>query len=419
MTIRSLLTLTVLPAALAAPAAAAPQQTDAPEHAYVISLAALAAGEQQNADDLYEQARELIEDGRLDRALEQLNRLIALNTPRTDAALYWKAYTLGRLGERAEALAAIADMAKQFKDSRWLKDARALEVEIRQATGQPVSPDAQNDDDIKLMALQGLMRSDEDRAITTIEQMLKGNNSLKVKDRALFVLSQSRSARAQQIIGDAARGNGHPELQLKAIHYLGIMGHSDTNRQILADAYRTTPDIAVKRAVLRSFMLAQATEPIVAAAKSESSPELRAEAVRQLGIMRATTELTDLYAHEQSADVKKQILQAMFVGGMTDKLIELSKNEKDPDVRRSAVHTLGLIHRPEAGAALASIYASDSSPDVRRTVINALFIQNNAHALVELARAEKNVEMKKDIVSKLALMKSPEAKEYLLELLNK
>ena len=63
------------------------------------------------------------------------------------------------------------------------------------------------------------------------------------------------------------------------------------------------------------------------------------------------------------------------------------------------------------------IYTSDTNPDVRKTVINALFIQNNAAALVTLARAEKNVELKKDIVSKLSNMKSKEATDYLMELL--
>jgi len=54
---------------------------------------------------------------------------------------------------------------------------------------------------------------------------------------------------------------------------------------------------------------------------------------------------------------------------------------------------------------------------VRRAVVNGLFIQNNATALVTLARAERNPEMKKEIVSKLSLMKSKEAVDYLLELL--
>ena len=50
-------------------------------------------------------------------------------------------------------------------------------------------------------------------------------------------------------------------------------------------------------------------------------------------------------------------------------------------------------------------------------MINALFIQNNATALVTLARAEKSVEMKKEIVAKLSVMKSKEATDYLMELL--
>jgi hypothetical protein len=49
--------------------------------------------------------------------------------------------------------------------------------------------------------------------------------------------------------------------------------------------------------------------------------------------------------------------------------------------------------------------------------VNALFIQNNAPALVTLARAEKNMDLKKDIVSKLSNMNSKEAKDYLMELL--
>jgi len=64
-----------------------------------------------------------------------------------------------------------------------------------------------------------------------------------------------------------------------------------------------------------------------------------------------------------------------------------------------------------------SIYGSDASPDIRRTVVNALFLQNNGKALVDLARAEKNPEMKKEIVSKLSIMKSKEATDYLMELL--
>src|SRR6059036_1006946 len=81
----------------ASPAAAAP-----------VPIAAIAIDEQR-PDDLFEQARDLIEEGRYDRALDPLNRVIAAKSSRTDAALYWKAYSLAKLNQRAEALTTIAD----------------------------------------------------------------------------------------------------------------------------------------------------------------------------------------------------------------------------------------------------------------------------------------------------------------------
>jgi HEAT repeat protein len=342
--------------------------------------------------------------------------VIDLKSSRTDAALYWKAYSQSKLGQRADALGTLADLQKRFADSRWIKDAKALEMEVRQASGQTVTPDSQNDDELKLMALRAIMQSDPDQAMPIIEKMLTAANSPKVKDRALFVLSQSHSARARDIIAGVAKGNANPDLQLRAIRYIGIMGGPD-NRQILADVYRASSDTAVKRAILRSFMTANDRERLFALAKGETDASLRGEAVRQLGVMRAGSELSQLYQTESSADVKKSILQAMFVGGDADKLIELAKSEKDPELRKTAIRNLGLMKRPGTTEALTSIYASDAAIDVRKSVVNALFLQNNATALVTLARAEKNPEMKKEIVSKLSLIKSKEATDYLLELL--
>ncbi len=384
--------------------------------AYTLAGGGLTPDQQERADELYERARDLIENARFERAVVELDRLIPLKSNRTDAALYWKAYVLARLGQRPEALNTIADLTKQFPDSRWLKDAKAIEVEVRQSSGQPVSPASQDDEDLKLMALRGLMNSDPDQALPVLEKMLTSANSPKVKDRALFVLSQSHSAKAREIIANVAKGNANPDLQMRAIRYLGMMGGADS-RALLADVYRATPDVSVKRAILRSYMTSGDRERLFGLAKSETDQVLRAEAVRQLGVMNARAELQQLYTSESSIEVRKQILQAMFVGGDSDRLIELAKGEKEPELRRVAIRNLGLMKRPGTAEALISIYNSDSNPEVRKAVINALFIQSNATALVSLARAEKSVEMKKEIVSKLSVMKSKEATDYLMELL--
>jgi tetratricopeptide (TPR) repeat protein len=88
----------------------------APVHAqpfaYALAGGGLSPDQQERADELYERARDLIENARFERAVVELDRLIPLKSNRTDAALYWKAYVLARLGQRPEALNTIADLTK-------------------------------------------------------------------------------------------------------------------------------------------------------------------------------------------------------------------------------------------------------------------------------------------------------------------
>src|SRR4029453_7682207 len=114
-----------------------------------------------------------------------------------------------------------------------------------------------------------------------------------------------------------------------------MMGGPD-NRQILASVYQASSDAAVKRAIIQGFMVSGDRARILTLAKTGAVPELRREAVRQLGVMGAQTELAELYQTETSVDVKKQILQAIFVGGSADRLINLAKTEKDRHPQKTA-----------------------------------------------------------------------------------
>ena len=57
------------------------------------------------------------------------------------------------------------------------------------------------------------------------------------------------------------------------------------------------------------------------------------------------------------------------------------------------------------------------SLEVRESVIRSLFLQSNGKALIALARKEKNPALKREIISKLSLIRSDEVSEYLLEVL--
>jgi hypothetical protein len=370
-------------------------------------------------EQTYERARNAIEREEWSRAVDQFSSLISDRAPRADAALYWRAYALDRLSRQTEALTSIAELSKSFPGSRWLSDARALELQIRQRAGQPVSPDTQSDDELKLLAIQGLMHSDPSQSVPMLEKLLQGNSSPRLKERALFVLAQSNSTRAQEVLGRVARGNANPELQEKAIQYLGTNGTA-ANRQILADIYQSSTDVGVKGRILRSFMTAGDRSRVLNAATTEKSPELRAEAVRQLGMMGAREELWQLYQKESAVEVKRQIVQAMGMSGDSAHLADIANSETNPDLLRTAIRQMGISGGGQSKAdALLAIYSKQKDSAVKGAVLDALFISGNADPMVALARKETDPVMKRRIVEKLSLMGSPAAQKYMLELLEK
>jgi len=374
-----------------------------------------AQAERDRLAQLYEEGNNALYEGRWDRAVTYFTRLADLKGPRTDQALYWKSYAQNRLGQRADSLATIAELTNTYPSSRYTKEARALEVEVRGSTG-PVGAQAQADEDLKLIAINALAQSDPTQAVPLLEKLLAGTASPRLKSRALYVLAQINTPRAREVVTSIAKGSSIPELQSRAIQYLGAQGGRES-RATLAEIYSSSTDVDVKRRILRAFAQAGEKDRVLAAAQTEQNPELRAEAVRQLGQMGANDELWLMYQKDTSVDVKRQILSAMQVSGNTTRMVEIARTEKDPDLRLRAVRNLGVMGGKPAADTLVEIYANEKDPTIRRTVINSLFTSDNATALVALARKEQDMAMKTEIVKRLSNMDNKDAQAYMLELL--
>ena len=373
--------------------------------------------ERQREYSSYDAGQQALDSGRWDRAITSFDRVIDLKGTKADAALYWKAYAQNKLGQRPEALATIGVLLKEHPKSRYLSDARALEVEVKQSAGQPVNPAAQSDEELKIMALNSLQHSAPEEAIPMLEKVVRGTGSPRLKAQALFVLAQSNSPKARDVLVNIAKGNGNPDLQLRAVRYLAIHGGRES-RAALGDIYATTTDIDMKKRILSAFMQGGEKARLVTAAQTEQNAELRATAVQQLGNMGAHEELWGLYQKESSLDVKKQIIRSLFTGGSLTRLSELARSEQNAELRLLAVRNLGVMDSKRTGDVLLQIYNTDKDPEIRKAVINGLANSNNAEALVALARKESDPTMKKQMVSRLSNMRSKVATDYLIELLN-
>jgi HEAT repeat protein len=365
-------------------------------------------------DELYQDGTQALDSEDYDEAVSKFEQVAEMRGRKADAALYWKAYALNKTGNKVQAQAAIAQLRKSYPQSKWLKDADALAIEMKGAAANPANI---SDEELKLLAIQSLMNSEPDKALPLLEKIIRGNDSPRVKDRALFVLSQNGSDKAQQILLSLAKANTDPGLQKRAIRYIGMGG--DRNRGILKEIYTNTTDTSVKKAVFQGWLMSGDKEDVLAVARTEKSPELRRDAIRFLGMMGGQAELREMYKSSTDPETRDAVIQGMMMSGDSQGLAQIATTEKDPKVLGKAIRTLGMVGGPESLTALTNIYSSHSDLEIKEQVINAMFLRGAGKEMVAMARKETNPELRKAWIQKLSLMNSPEVTEYMMEILNK
>jgi hypothetical protein len=377
--------------------------------------------DQANAreDQLYSDATHAINESRWPDAESLLDQMIEQHGRHSDGALYWKAYVENKEGRASDALKTCSDLRQTYPKSNWLKECSALEIEVRGKSKSPVQPQAEQDEDLKLLALNSLMQSGDANALPILQQILEGQQSERLKERALFVLAQDQSKPAQDLLGQIIRGEKDPNLQVKAIRLLAAAkgsGAADT----LADVYGRSSNPSIKKAVLDSYLVMGTPDKLVEVAQHETDPELTRRAISDLGALGAVSQLSTMYQSTTSNDAKSAIINAIVAAGGkgADALSAIASSEHDPDLRRKAIRSMGITG-VSAAPTLLSIYSKSTDEESKKAVLDAFFVAGDAHDLVALARAEKDPSAKRAIVGKLAVMHNKEATDYMLEVLSK
>jgi hypothetical protein len=378
--------------------------------------------EQANAseDQFYSDATRAINESRWPDAESLLEQVINQHGRRSDGALYWKAYVENKEGRASDALKTCADLRQTYPKSNWLNECNALEIEVRGKSGSPVQPQAEPDEDLKLLALNSLMQSGDVNALPILQQILEGPHSERLKERALFVLAQDQSQPAQDLLQHIIRGEKDPNLQIRAIRLVAAAKGSGAGAA-LADVYGRSSDPSVKKAVLDSYLTMGAPDKLLEVAQHESDPELKRRAISLLGALGAVSQLSTLYQSTPSNDTKLAILKAFVAAGGKggDALSAIALSEHDPDLRRKAIRDMGITGGASAIPTLMAIYSKGTDEESKKAVVDALFVAGDAHDLVALARSEKDPSAKRVIVGKLALMHNKEVTDYMMEVLSK
>ncbi|HXC95131.1 MAG TPA: HEAT repeat domain-containing protein [Edaphobacter sp.] len=262
-------------------------------------------------DDAYTVGTRAMDENRWPDAVSAFDRVINEKGKRVDAAFYWKAYSLNKLGKTPLAIATCDQLRSQFADSPWNKDCAVIsmdgkadprrmaeqmkgDTDIRPkvriapfavwADGPDGRVERGSDEDLKILAINSLLNKDPATAIPLLRGILSGNQSINVKKHALFILAQSKSPEADGILHDAALGKLDPQLQGEAIRSMAVFQGKRAN-DTLAEAYRTTTDPKIKKSIVSAMFITKDAPRMVEMAKSEKDLELKRTIVSQLALM--------------------------------------------------------------------------------------------------------------------------------------
>ena len=222
-----------------------------------------------------------------------------------------------------------------------------------------------------------------------LQKVLQGTGSPKLKAQALFVLAQSNSPKAREVLVNIAKGNGNPDLQMRAVRYLGDPRRPREPRGAGRDLRLVDRRRHEEADPQRLHAGRREGPPARPRRRREQNPELRATAVQQLGNMGAHEELWALYQKEsvgrrEEGDHPRALHRRQRDAPQRAR----AQASRTPSCACSRSATSASWAASAPATSLVEIYNSDKDPDIRKAVINGLANSNNAEALVALARKE-------------------------------
>lgn len=343
------------------------------------------------------------------KLLEQ--RMVERGEANVDTAVFWQAYVLMQAKRPAEARREVGRLREKFPQSRWIDEADAL---LRQ-NEVPVEAAAGTDSELAEIAVEGLMHATPERALPLLKKVLAGKQPEKVKRRALFVLSQIESDEALSILTGVAR-SGDPALRGEAIRMLGLSGDAKALTE-LSSLYKSAA-AADKRDVLQAWLVADRKDLVFAAARDETDPKLRDDAIQLLGAMDATAELRQLLPSVKEPELQGKIVQSLGVAGDIDGIVQVMAGNLAPSTRLEAYRAIGIGGGKRASEALVGFYPRATSREEREAILQGLLIADDAKAMTSLYKLAKTKEEKQQILLMLTSMDNDAAIDVIEQELN-
>ena len=255
----------------------------------------------------YNEAKRLIMKKEWRSAIEALQKIVVtqVDSSLKDNAIYWLAYSLrksaARITDREKqvekmesAIEKLNELIEKYPQSSWVDDGKMLRIEIAEELVKrglggykkiiDKSSREESEEAIKIYALDALLNVEDKKAFDLLQKMILGNNSIKLKKRAIFVLSQKQDKRIIPMLTNISTGQFPEELKMEAIFWIGQL-NGQPGLTSLLKIYQSVKKLKLKKRIV--FAIAQTGNPgveaLISIYKQEKQIELKKKILFWLG----------------------------------------------------------------------------------------------------------------------------------------
>ena len=412
---------------------------------------------QDPADSLYRLARRAMADENYRRAARIFGELVD-QYPRSDYAgdaLYYRAYCLYQLGgqrELRDAIDAIERQRRDYADASTREDAKTLRTRIESTQARRGDADAaqkvaekaselgkehgcpNDDDDMRIAALQGLMQMDAESALPILRQVLakRGSCTESLRKHAVFIVSQKRGDEATSLLLEVARTDPSEEVRGEAIQWLGQSHSARAVYALDSIAQNATSDDILDKAI---FALSQTRDERSDAAlrriasDERKSTHARTQAIFWFGQTHRDADdmrfLRELFSRTRDDEIQGSIIQAMAQAHTSEAmrwLIDLARDKSlSIEARKNALFWAG-----QSGADLSQLVnlydEMKGQTDIQNQLIFVFSQRRDRNAidkLMDIASSDPDRDLRKQAIFWLGQSHDPRVQKFLLDLINR
>ncbi|MDP3909938.1 MAG: HEAT repeat domain-containing protein [Gemmatimonadales bacterium] len=439
--------------------------------------AALEYGDAQDpGDSLYRAARQALNRDQYARAAEMF-RSLRQRYPRSSYvgdSHYWEAFALYRTGSADDlrtARTALETQRQRHPNATTRRDAEVLlrriqgelarrgDAQAAEAIAQAVDPIApvptvapvpprtpsaprpprsgrssgcDDDDDMRIAALNAVLQMDADRAVPLLKTVLarRDSGSTCLRRKAVFLVSQKRSPETSAILLDAVRSDPDQEVREQAVFWLSQVPGEEAVTA-LDSVLRSSRDAAVQEKAI--FALSQHRSERAGAIlrgyveRRDAPGHLREQAIFWLSQHRSAENqafLRNLYPRLDSPELKEKVLFSVSQMRGEDNarwLLDIALNEReDIELRKKALFWAGQS-RATPMADFVALYDRVRDREIKEQLIFVFSQRREGPALDKLfaiARTEPDRELRKKAIFWIGQSRDPRAAQFLQELIN-